>query len=184
MPALPQQRACSAGSTELEARDRPQEVTRLLAHPLGVAEMARLLEGDAKLERVELGRAAARDRLRDVEHGEIELGVLEVRAAAGGVRDDALGARGREGGRAAAREFEPLLAAPGVEVERSAAAAVGGDDLVAVSGQHARRGTVDLAEEHRLDAAGQEADSRDTLTRRPGSRPAGRRPRARAARAP
>ena len=68
--------------------------------------------------------------------------------------------RGERGSRPA-RELEALLAAAGVERERAAAAVVGRRDLVAVGGEHAGRRAVDLAEEHRLHAAREQADARD-----------------------
>ena len=184
MPALPQQSSCSAGSTSSTPGDRAQQRARLVAHPLGVAEVARLLEGNAVLERSQLGRVPARERLGDVDDRQVEVRVLQVGAAAGGVGDDHLHpGLGETGGRPAS-ELEALLAAAGVERERAAAAVVGRGDLVAVGGEHAGRRAVDLAEEHRLHAARQQADARDRRSRRRASRRAARPPRASGARAP
>jgi hypothetical protein len=88
------------GLDELEARDRAQQRAGLLAHALGVTEVAGLLEGDAPLERVQRRGLAPRERLRDVEDRQVELGLLQVGPASGGVSDDRLDAERRERGRA------------------------------------------------------------------------------------
>ena len=77
------------GLGELEARDRAEQLARLELDPLRVQEMARVLEGDAQLERAPLGtRAELGEELRDVDDGQVETGVLQVRAAAGCVDDE------------------------------------------------------------------------------------------------
>ena len=108
---------------ELELRDRAQQRPRLGAHALRVAEVAGLLVGDAQRQRVPLRRTARGDELRDVGDRQVEARVLQVRAAAGGVRDDRLRARGPERGRRPPRLRQPLLAPARVQRERAAALA-------------------------------------------------------------
>src|SRR5262249_39560088 len=85
--------------------------------------------------------------------------ILQVRAAAGRVRDDRLRARRAERRRDGLRALEPLLAPAGVERERTAAAVVRRRHLVPVRGEDARRSPVDLAEQHALHAAREPADA-------------------------
>ena len=74
---------------ELEARDRAEQRARRVADPLRVAEVAGVLVGDPQRELVPLGaRLELGEQLVDVDHADRQVGVLQVRAAAGGVDDD------------------------------------------------------------------------------------------------
>ena len=108
---------------ELELRNRAKQRARLGADALGVAEVACLLVGDTERQRVQLRRSAGDEQLGDVRDRQVEIRVLQVRAAAGGVRDDRLGARRSKRFGRATRLREPLLALAGVERERAAAVA-------------------------------------------------------------
>src|SRR5439155_21621485 len=109
-----------------------QHGTRLGGDALRVLEVAGVLEGDAQRERRALWAVRGREQLRDVGNREVETGVFQVRAATCCVGDDRLGAGVVEGGGYGVRHREPLLAAPGVQGERAAAAVEGRDDLVTV----------------------------------------------------
>ncbi len=105
-----------------------------------------------------LRRISADERLGDVDDRQVETGLLQVGAAAGRVRHDRLDAGRFERLRRSAGELVPLLAPSRVQCERAAAAGVRRRHLVAVGGEHPRRGAVDLAEEHRLDTAREQPD--------------------------
>ena len=94
MPALPQQSSCSAGSTSSTPGIERSSARGSRADPLGVRRGGRS-PGRRRAAAAECSSGAlpARERLGDVDHRQVELGVLQVRAAAGGVRDDRLGAR-------------------------------------------------------------------------------------------
>ena len=100
--------------------------------------------------------------------GELEACVLEMRAAPGRVGGDRLGTRGCERRDGAPGTLEPFLPPARVQMQRPAATVVGRHDLVAVRREHARRGAVDLAEEDRLDTAGEQADAAEALVGRRG----------------
>src|SRR5579859_7354135 len=107
---------------ELEARDRAEQRARLRLHLLRVEQVARVLEGDAELERVALGpRLELGEELRDVHDRHVEAGVLEVRAAAGGVDDEALDALLAEERLDPSRPLMTLGPTARVQVERAAA---------------------------------------------------------------
>ena len=159
MPAEPQQIACSAGSSALEAGDRVEQLARLDADPLRVGEVARVLKGDAQLERMPLGPRLLRQQLGDVDDAHVEPGVLQMGAAARGVDGDRVDTCSAEQLADGLRPPSPLLPPTGMEMERAAASlARRRDDLVALRRQHARRGGVDVAEDDALHAARQQAD--------------------------
>jgi hypothetical protein len=120
--------------------------------------MARVLVRDAHRKVVPLCRGPElREQLVHVDHAHRELRLLQVRAAARGVDHDRVDVAERPGqaGRAAAAFVEPS----GVEMERTAALLrARRDHLAALRGEHTRRRGVDVAEDHPLDAAEQEAD--------------------------
>ena len=183
MPAEPQQIACSAGSARVEAGDRVEQLARLDADPLRVGEMARVLEGDAQLERMPLGPRLLRQQLGDVDDAHVEPRVLQVRAAARGVDGDRVDTAANRSADGLRPPF-PLLPPAGMEMERAAARlARRRDDLVALRRQHARRGGVHVAEDDALHAARQQTDTASSRHRSGQSPPAAARATARAERA-
>ena len=123
--------------------------------------MARVLEGDGQREPVPLGaRPGLGEQLGHVHDRQVEPGVLQVRAAAGRVDDDALGAGRSQVSREPVRARVALCPPPRVQVERAAALLPRRrDDVVALGREHPRRGCVDVVEENALDAAEQEPDT-------------------------
>ena len=109
----------------------------------------------------------------DVRHAVI----LQMRAAARGVRDDVVVARELALERTRARDA--LLEPPAVRMQRTAAALRARHVHVEALGvQHARRRRVDVAEDDARDAAGEHGDARPVAGQVLG-RPLGRRPRRR-----
>ena len=97
---------------------------------------------------------------------QVEPRLLEVRAAAGGVRDDRLRARGARTRRPSRRaRSSPSSRRPACSASAPQHSRVRRRHLVAVRREHARRGAVHLAEEDALHAAGQQADAREPLAR-------------------
>ena len=194
MPAEPQQISQLGGLDELEAGDRAQQLARLGADALGVGEVAGVVVGDAcSVDRVALGaRLVLGEQLGDVADLRRErLGappsrsssvavVLHRRAAAGGVRDDESKASNAAivVPRALARARSASPACSWSAPQHPGAR--GRVDLAALGGQHRDRRAVDVAEEHALDAALQEADAAARRSPR-GGRDVGQRRRACAA---
>ena len=165
--------SCSAGSRRSSPGMRCERGARGERQPLRVAQVAGVLEGDRDRERVVRRlRWQRREQLVHVANARRErlgpLGVdrvvaqqpaelLQVRAAPGGVDDDRLEARERVDD--AAGEPSALVEPARVHGERAAAALRRRDDLEALGRQDACGGGVDVAEEHPLDAAGEDADA-------------------------
>ena len=146
----------------VQAGDRVEQLARLDADALRVGQMARVLEGHAQREWMTLGPRLLRQQLGDVDDAHVEPRVLQVRAAARGVDGDRVDTGEALGHRL--RHPFPLLAPPCMEMERAAAALTARrDDLVALRGQHARRGGVHVAEDDALHAAGEQADPASSL---------------------
>ncbi len=105
----------------LEAGDRVQQLARLDADPLRVREVARVLEGDAQLERMPLRSRLLRQQLGDVDDAHVEPRVLEMRPAAGGVDGDRSRPAARTARPTACAMPLPLLPPSCMEMERAAA---------------------------------------------------------------
>ncbi len=152
-----------------------QQLARLAADPLGVAEVAGVVVGDGDVEGVPLGpRADLDEELRDVADlgterprpldplgfvGEQVLVVLHRRPAAGGVDDDRVDAGPLELLDEGAGEPLGLLLAAVVRGQGATAPLRAlGDDVEALGAQHPGGRRVDAREELALHAAEQHAD--------------------------
>ena len=149
------------GLEQVEAREsRCKRRARLGGDPLRVLQVARVLERDAELERVALGaRRRVDEQLGDVDDVRDAV-ILQVRAAARGVRDDRVVAA--RGPRASVRaRATPSSQPAGVSMQGAAAALrLRHVDVVAVGCEDARRRGVHVAEDDALDAAGERARPR------------------------
>ena len=97
-------------------------------------------------------------QLRDVLYGQVEPRFLQMGAAASRVDDQQVDADPLEHVLQPARPRSALLAAPGMEMQRTTAALfVRHHDLAALGGQNARGGLVDISKEDLLHTAGHQA---------------------------
>src|SRR5712675_1976180 len=96
------------GLDKLDAGNRAQHVARLRRDLLRVLQVAGVLEGDAQRERRALWPVGLREQLGDVDDGDVEIRVFQMRATTGGVRDDDLCAGGTELSSDAVGELESL----------------------------------------------------------------------------
>ena len=179
MPALPQQMSLSASGTSVTPGIDLKQRARLGADALRVRQVTGVVIGDAQRHRLRAAPAGgrSRERLGDVADLRRESrgprGPLRVvrqqlavllhrRAAAGRVHHDlSTGWAALRTPRSAARaKARASSSCAGVQRERAAAALAGRrDDVAALGGEHPGGRGVDVAEEHALDAAGEQPDA-------------------------
>ena len=160
---------------QLDAGDRTQQPTWLVAYALRVGQVARVLVGHSHRQRVALGDGPELvEQLGDVAGpGGEGLGalrparlvtqlmgvLLQVGAAPRGVRHDGLDIRSLEGLDDPLGEVDRLALPAGVRGERTAAALLRwDDDLAALRGQDPHGRGVHVGEEGPLHAAGEQPD--------------------------
>ena len=160
-PALPQQIACSAGSTRSRPGIESQQRARRVADPLRVAEVARVLEGDA-----ERAAGAAPPAARSASSSETSTtrtsSSASFRCEPQPAALTTIASTPRERARrCACARRRPSSRRPACRwsapQQRLAARR---DHLVALRGEHPRGRRVDVAEDDALHAAGQQADPR------------------------
>ena len=168
-PRRPAAEILLGGLDDLEAGDPAERRARREREPLGVPEVAGVLQRHLHRQRMP-GRARRRlaEKLPDVAHPRGEcLGtlvaeepaeLLQMRAAARGVDDDEIDVVERV--EEPPREGLPFVEPPGMHRERAAAALRRSDDLEAVGGEDTRGRGVDVREDRALHAPGEQADAR------------------------